>query len=125
VVVLVPIQKVEHDHQANLQNLMAVKANHHKSDHQVRIKKVMAKKTKNNHQVKRNLLVVEKVTHQNDQVLVHQVNHEIIRKIKMLKLNNQSNVDDQKVVNNNMKENKNKDPNLQKRNQQEVIRRYL
>ncbi len=126
-------KKVKHDHQANLQNLMVVKTVHHKSDHdhQVRIIKVMAEKTTNHHkknqhhQIKRNLLVVEKVTHQIDQLLVHQVNHEITRKIKMLKLNNQSNVDDQKVVKNKMKVNKNKDPNLQKRNQQEVLKRYL
>jgi hypothetical protein len=112
---------------------MVVKTVHHKSDHdhQVRIIKVMAEKTTNHHkknqhhQIKRNLLVVEKVTHQIDQLLVHQVNHEITRKIKMLKLNNQSNVDDQKVVKNKMKVNKNKDPNLQKRNQQEVLKRYL
>jgi hypothetical protein len=111
VVVLVLIQKVEHDHQANLQNLVGVKANHHKNNH--------------DHQVKKNLLVVEKVIHQINQLLVHQVNHEITRKIKMLKLNNHDNVDDRKVVKNNMKVNKNKDPNLQKRNQQEVRREFL
>jgi len=160
VVVVLPIQKVDHDQVVN--KVVAKIINHHKINPNHQAKKVKHHESNRNHQAKRiqhhesnhvhqakiNLVVVEKVNQQVklnpvDQVLGHQVNHKLIRKInnnkklmiKILKqkMNNHNNVDDLKVVksdklhkelmilkNQKMKVDNN-NLNLQKRNPQEIM----
>jgi hypothetical protein len=144
VVVIVQIQKVDHDLQVNLLKPMVVKTkNHHKinPDH-VKIQLLVVNHKINHdlhvkvhlvvnhdhqvkinrvHQVKINLVVVKKI-HQVqinlvDQHLVHQVNHHVNHKILKLKMNNHNKVE--KVVKNDQMKimiMNNKDPSLPKRN---------
>jgi len=117
-VVVLPInhQNVNPDHQVKINLLVE----HLINDHDQVVNKMVEKITNHQkvnhvHQAKINLVVVEKLNHQAkinlvDQHLVHQVNHKITKKINNKKILKQK-------VNNNQ--------NLQKRNQQEIVRKYL